>query len=123
MKNPVASILVLIGGLAYFWVVWSAWAWAASTFVGNSTNLMNLTSVIWALLFGVATTGAIGLIFMSLGSFMGGWMEEMQAGAKMAVRASGIALFALSFAGGFSWFIATAVGFVLVWMGLAMTMM
>ena len=117
------SFLVLIGSLLYVWVVWSAWSW--NSVLSTGVNMLNVATVFWALLYGVAATSSVGLLFMSLGSFMGGWRKEMQDSAKMAVKWGGITLVAISLAasGGFTWFIEAIVGFVLIWFGLAWAMM
>ncbi len=114
-KNPGISLLVLLGSLAFLWVVFGAWnGWA-----GNLRDLTAFGNVLWALIFGAATISSVGLLFMALAGFMTGWDKDMQESGRRSMKWAAIGLAAISIAtGGTVWFYATIVGFILVWFGL-----
>ncbi len=119
-NNPGISLLILLGSLAFLYVVFGAWSgWA-----GKLGDLSSLGNIFWSLIFGAATISAVGLLFMSLAGFMNGWGKEMQAMAGKSVKMASIGLVAISIAsGGTMWFYASLIGFILAWFGLGWAMM
>lgn len=118
-NNVGVSVLEFVGSLLFLWVIWGAWgAWTA----GGSSSL----GILAALVFGAGAISAVGLFFMSLASFMGGWNDEMVNGVMMAQRWAGIATVAISAgagAGGTTWLYASVLGFILAWIGVSMAKM
>jgi len=117
-NNAGVSVLVFVSSLLFLWVIWGAWqAWG----MGGS----NALGILAPLVLGAGAIAAVGLFFLSLGSFAWGWMSDMVDSVGMSAKWAGIATVAISAGtmGGTNWLYASILGFILAWIGLAMAKM